>query len=96
MNSIEGLDYGTDAFFHFQRTIGPAKVLQPFMEALNFLGGYLPLAILAVAIMGLLGPAYRRPNKPGLSPTVWSATRIANKYAYFADGTRRNTSIEEF
>jgi undecaprenyl-diphosphatase len=54
MNSIEGLDYGTDAFFHFHRTIGPAKALQPFMEALNFVGGYLPLAILAVAIMGLL------------------------------------------
>lgn len=54
MNSIQGLDSGTDAFFHFQRTIGPAKALEPLMEAANFLGGYMPLALLALVLMGLL------------------------------------------
>jgi undecaprenyl-diphosphatase len=54
MNSIQGLDSGTDAFFHFQRTIGPGQAFQPFMEAANFLGSYLALAVLALAIMGLL------------------------------------------
>lgn len=54
MNPIQGLDSGTDAFFHFQRTIGPTKALQPLMEVANFLGSYLILAILALGMMGLL------------------------------------------
>src|SRR5262249_5650169 len=54
MNSIQGLDSGTDAFFHFQRTIGPGQALLPLMEIANFLGSYLALAVLALAITGLL------------------------------------------
>jgi undecaprenyl-diphosphatase len=54
MNSIQGLDSGTDAFFHVQRTHGEGQALQQLMETASFLGSYLALAVLALAIMGLL------------------------------------------
>ena len=52
--TVEGLDSGTDAFFHFQRTLGPGQALLPLMEMANSLGSYLALAVLALAILGLL------------------------------------------
>jgi len=52
--TVEGLDSGTDAFFHFQRTLGPGQALLPLMEIANFLGSYLALTVLALAILGLL------------------------------------------
>ena len=55
MNPIDGLDSGTDYFFHFQRDLGPWKeILTPFMRSANLLGGMLAQALLALAILGLL------------------------------------------
>jgi undecaprenyl-diphosphatase len=96
MNPIDGLDSGTDYFFHFQRGLGPWKeVLTPVMKAANLLGGMPAQALLALAIFGLL-LYLGRPRQAGiLGVIVFLAVGLGEGLKWLV-GANRPPDAEKF